>query len=129
MVSSNPPGEVSGQAAWKRTLAAFALAFAALALAACGGPARGTTLATPTFTPPGIEAQIGGIVYQQAGCAGCHGRDAKGGIGPSLKGMDANRIERAVRSGPRRMPAYSKAELADEQLTQLVLFVEAVTVR
>ena len=68
-------------------------------------------------------------MYQQAGCAGCHGRDAKGGLGPSLKGMNASRIERAVRSGPRRMPAYSEGELADEELAQLVLFVEAATVR
>lgn len=110
-------------------LGVLALAFAALVLASCGSPQSGPLLPTPTFTPPSIEAQIGGLVYAQAGCGGCHGRDAKGGIGPSLKGKDANRIERAVRSGPRRMPAYSQDDLGDEELAQLILYVDAVTAR
>ncbi len=100
-----------------------------LLVASCGGGGRPLQVFTPTATPtpPTIDAQVGQLVYAQTGCAGCHGSRAGGGIGPPLADLRPSAIVQAVRSGPGRMPSYTRAQLVDEQLDQIVEFIEAVT--
>jgi len=49
------------------------------AAAACGGGDGGPELSE--------QAREGRRLYNSSGCAGCHGREADGGVGPSLVGI------------------------------------------
>jgi mono/diheme cytochrome c family protein len=78
------------------------------------------------------ESDDGGTAQQSPGarifsfnCAGCHGVDGGGGVGPKLAGevtKDFPDIEdqiAVVRDGRRSMPAFG-GNLSDEQLRQVV---------
>jgi mono/diheme cytochrome c family protein len=71
-------------------------------------------------TPPGAS------VYA-ANCAGCHGADGGGGIGPQLAGRVVDRFPDAadqiavVTSGRGGMPAF-KGRLTPEQIDQVVAY-------
>lgn len=59
--------------------------------------------------------------WPQSPCAGCHGVSAEGGIGPALAGtaLGPAEFQAAVRQGPGSMPAYSAAELSDQDVQAL----------
>ena len=62
------------------------------------------------------DAARGASVYA-ATCAGCHGADASGGVGPALRGrgLTADEVEAVVATGRGTMPAglVSGQDLAD----------------
>ena len=70
---------------------------------------------TAAAAPPG-DAGRGSSVYA-ATCAGCHGADASGGVGPALRGsgLTADDVKAVVATGRGTMPAglVSGQELAD----------------
>ena len=65
---------------------------------------------------PRGDAGRGASVYA-ATCAGCHGADASGGVGPALRGrgLTADEVEAVVATGRGTMPAglVSGQDLAD----------------
>lgn len=66
----------------RRTTLAAVVFTAAVSTAAVACAGEETTL--PELSP---LAQEGRDLYQQTGCAGCHGRAADGGVGPNLVGI------------------------------------------
>jgi cytochrome c551 len=70
---------------------------------------------TAAAAPPGDPGR-GASVFA-ATCAGCHGADASGGVGPALRGrgLTADDVEAVVATGRGTMPAglVSGQELAD----------------
>jgi len=70
------------------------------------------------------EASTGMAIYTQ-NCARCHGGFGEGiGKNPPLQGtrLDHGQIHEIVRTGRGTMPSFS--DLSDQQIHQLVLFVE-----
>lgn len=63
--------------------------------------------------------------FARDNCASCHGEDFSGGMGPALAGtsLDEATFADTVRSGPASMPAFSKDQIADEDLTALYEFM------
>ena len=92
-------------------LLAVAAAIFALALWHPFSPSAPTAAAAP----PGDPGR-GASVFA-ATCAGCHGADASGGVGPALRdsGLAADDVEAVVTTGRGTMPAglVSGQELAD----------------
>lgn len=86
-----------------------ALAAGALLLVCCGAalPARAA------------DANAGAALVQANGCAGCHGAALRGGIGPSLVGIEARssaaRIAAAIARPVAPMPTFpfSSTQIAD----------------
>jgi len=100
-----------------------------LLLVSCGSQGGRAEPSGPTPTPPNLDVGVGQFVYVQEGCTKCHGPQAHGGVGPPLAGVSASRIERAVLSGPGRMPTYSRDQLGGARLDQLIQFIEWITAR
>ena len=65
------------------------------------------------------EQDQGRQEFATAGCATCHGPSAKGADAPALAGLSRPYTEfvRIVREGTGEMPAQSKDDVTDEQLT------------
>lgn len=74
-----------------------------------------------------------------ASCAGCHGAQAQGGLGPALNGATGSgtwtvsEFERAVREGhaPDRelaptMPRFTEAQLSDEDLMDIYAYLKSL---
>jgi ubiquinol-cytochrome c reductase cytochrome c subunit len=65
-------------------------------------------------------------------CAACHGAAADGGISgasvfvPPLAGLDGIAIAEATRVGPFEMPAFDAGVLSDEDIDDIVAYLEAV---
>ncbi len=69
---------------------------------------------------------VGRILYVRAGCAGCHGTVAQGGIvGDSLWSAEPEDIPRDLRDGPSGMPSYPEDLLSDEAIGLIVGFLAA----
>src|SRR5699024_5133872 len=70
--------------------------------------------------------QQGGRIYEQQGCAGCHGREGNGGVGPALAGDPALRNHQYVITqilyGGGGMPAFGE-ELSDQQIADVATFI------
>lgn len=137
----------------RKLILTIVLVFAVL-LAACGsastpaattapttGPAEptaaGATAATDTSVPvatdtpvPAAEgdAENGAMLFVQNGCSGCHGPQAGGGAGPTLagRGIDLERVLRAVRSGPGGMPAFDAGQVSDGDVQDLVAWLSSL---
>jgi len=99
------------------------------------GRATGEEAATVTTTvtvgeetgageqPTGTNA-AGRQVYVEAGCSACHGLNAEGtDVGPSLAGHAAAQVHQQVRSPLAQMPAYAEAQLSDEDLEKIALYI------
>ncbi len=79
--------------------------------------------AAPPGTPPAVVAATGGIdggaLYGRS-CAGCHGGDGSGGIGPRLAGTMVAKFPdpaaqiAVITDGRRGMPAFGTRLSADE---------------
>lgn len=67
---------------------------AMLTLAACGGGDEEATDSTAGDTG-GAEATAAEPIYQQS-CAGCHGGDLKGGMGPNLTKVGSKYSEEEI---------------------------------
>ena len=71
----------------------------------------------------------GGSLYRLH-CAQCHNWDGKGGAlahrenAPELHGTAPTLIAEAVRIGPGTMPVFSEAELSDEEVDDIVAYVD-----
>ena len=69
--------------------------------------------------PAGTTA-TGSEVYLNAGCSACHGLNAEGtDVGPSVAGHTVEQGHQQVRSPLAQMPAYSEAQLSEEDLDQV----------
>lgn len=86
-------------------------------------PLGGTDLAT---------IQAGHKLFEQMNCAGCHGYDAKGGMGPDLTdrywryGGTPVQIYKSIYEGrPQGMPAWGKA-LPDRSIWALTAYVQSL---
>lgn len=75
---------------------------AALAWAALGGEALAQSDEVDIEQRPPEERSVRGDTIYTRQCARCHGADGSGGIGPPLIGMEAARVDLALRTG--RMP-------------------------
>jgi cytochrome c oxidase subunit II len=85
---------------------------------------------TPTALVEAAGGIDGGAVYEQS-CAGCHGGDGSGGIGPRLAGTmvvkfpDPAAQIAVVADGRRGMPAF-KTRLSAEEIAAIVEFTRTV---
>jgi mono/diheme cytochrome c family protein len=63
--------------------------------------------------------------YEKPGCAGCHGANGEGGVGPALTRTEltANAVTQVIRNGRGAMPALKPDVLSDEALTAIVRYV------
>ena len=120
-------------------------AFLAVVVAGCGGDGEtgnqadtgaqtdtsSTTATTGTQTAPepgadaeGATSTLGREVYVQAGCGACHGQNAEGTtIGPALPGHSRDQVRHQVRAPVATMPAYSAAQISDEDLDNLAEYI------
>ena len=120
----------------RRSVVLLAIAGAAMValVAACGNatPSRFLTsiAQTPTPTPttristptsaPGVR-----LPFEAAGCGVCHGEDAEGSaIAPALAGHSAVQVRRQVRTPRDTMPAFSVEALSDDDLGEIIEFIE-----
>jgi mono/diheme cytochrome c family protein len=71
----------------------------------------------PTEPDPGVGQQV----WAQKPCAGCHGEQAQGGIGPKLAGtaLEADEVLLQVRVGAAPMPAFSAEEVSDLEVEHI----------
>ena len=65
----------------------------------------------------------GETVFNNMGCAACHGDKGQGNSGPSLKGKSAAAIKKVVRSGGKTMPAFDAASLSNADLDKVIAFL------
>jgi mono/diheme cytochrome c family protein len=86
-----------------------------LALAACGGSSSSSS------TAPTGDATAGKTAYASLPCAGCHGENAEGGVGPKLAGMQESwdRFQSTVRNGREEMPKFGTDVVSDQQLADV----------
>jgi len=74
---------------------------------------------SPTVSPASLELSDGdpvrGATVFADSCAGCHGEEATGGVGPALAGVDGAKVLVVVPAGQGAMPAGLVAgqDLAD----------------
>jgi len=61
----------------------------------------------------------------EANCNACHPGGDKG-VGPSIKGLSADRIRTATRQGKGAMPAFGADRISDKQLTDLIAYIETL---
>jgi len=124
----------------KKRLALLVLTMVAtmLAVSACGGGAAAPTTAPAAATkPPAAQpvatqpaaagnAAAGKVVFDQ-NCNSCHPNGGSG-AGPALKGknLSAQRIENQVRRGGGGMPAFSTSQISDQQLQDLVAYIQSL---
>ena len=97
-------------------------------------------LPTPTLHPsptpgPTPTRAVEQDPWAESACAGCHGDNAQGGIGPSLAGtvQPFAQFQTVVRRGAMGMPATSESQMSDQTLRALYDWlqeqVEAVAVQ
>jgi cytochrome c551/c552/sulfur relay (sulfurtransferase) DsrC/TusE family protein len=76
----------------------------------------------------------GQALFQANGCASCHGEAGEGveRLGPALPGHSREAVFRQVRDprqvpeGSVQMPAYSREQISDEELEQIVAWIESL---
>ena len=99
------------------TLFAFALVVAACgADDAASGEATGADLAARGYE-----------IFQQVGCAACHGAEGEGGVGPPLAGHTEEQVFRQVRT-PKGdvMPPFPPEKLSDDEVRAIVAWIETL---
>jgi len=74
----------------------------------------------------GVAAE-GHELFEQVGCAQCHGQNAEGGFAPGLAGRTRDQVFRQVRTPVGEMPPLSPAQVSDEDLEKIAAFIEALT--
>jgi len=111
-----------------------AVVFAALlvmAVAACGSSSSTETPAsTPATTPaaadtdaPGGGDTSVGVAVFKSNCAGCHGTDGSGGVGPDLQGEDSlDKVIGQVTNGGVDMPPF-EGQLSTAEIQSVAEYV------
>lgn len=76
------------------------------------------------------DATRGALVYNvdgaQLACVTCHGSAGTTVVGVDLKTFSANDIETAVRTGPGTMPQFSYTDLTDQQLADVIAYIQTL---
>ena len=91
-----------------------------------------TLLATCLLLTPALSAAAqehpGRAPYRQV-CQLCHGSDGRGDLGPSLVplGYDVDYVLAVVREGYSQMPPISRRELSDDDVRQVVAYLESLS--
>ncbi|HIP69984.1 MAG TPA: c-type cytochrome, partial [Anaerolineae bacterium] len=117
---------------------------AALFLAACSpSTTQPTAPAVPTDEPAAevaeadhdeeeggelsAEAEAGFELYTTVGCAGCHGAEGEGNVGPALAGHTREQVFRQVRTPQGDiMPAFSEDRLSDADVEKIVAWIDSL---
>lgn len=128
----------------RRGLPGVSVAAVLTVAASCGAAGAGSSESAGAPLPP--DAAAGRDVARDHGCAGCHGPDFAGGVGPSWVGLAGSTVElddgtavvadsayltRAI-ADPRaeRVDGYAVAmpdnDLTDEEIAQVVAYIEAL---
>ncbi len=81
--------------------------------------------ATPTPVPLSAAALRGKDVYGKQ-CQACHPDGGKG-VGPALIGLDRQIFTQITRSGKGAMPAFGQTKLSDDQLSDMVAYVDSLS--
>jgi len=105
---------------WLGSVLYASLALAtAVAISACGDGAD----SLPSASPVPTELVQGQHIFATY-CASCH----LGGIGPSLinRNLSSNKIETTVRHGAGMMPGFGAGSISDNDLSQLVDYVQSL---
>lgn len=97
--------------------------------------APGPAIPSPEqYSPTGLspeEIARGGELFR-TNCSACHNFEGSGGAlsngryAPTLKGVDNRNIYEALRTGPQDMPVFSKASLPDEDVAQIVGYLNTL---
>ncbi len=85
--------------------------------------------ATPQPTPqPKPDPATGQQLWVQKPCAGCHGLDARGVIGPKLAGttLSFEQVLSRVRKGKMPMPAFTEGEISDMELRHIYAWLRSL---
>ncbi len=82
----------------------------------------------PHVSPEHAEVALGGKLYR-AQCASCHTTAGAGGAllrqdAPSVYHTTPTETATAIRAGPGTMPAFGEAALSDEELNDVVAYVD-----
>lgn len=73
------------------------------------------------------DLEKGRSLYLAQGCAACHGADGKGTtVGPSIIGKTVEGLRRQVRKPQGSMPAYGPDRLSDEDLEEIIRYIESL---
>ncbi len=82
---------------------------------------------------PGGEEQPatgldGRALFDKFACAGCHGANGEGGVGPAINRgeLPADEIAQVVRKGRGAMMAYSSDVMSDEELEAIIGYMQAL---
>jgi mono/diheme cytochrome c family protein len=86
-------------------------------------------LSTSTPAPEGDIVALGERLYQKEaggiGCQYCHGQDARGDVGPNIRGKSLAAILQAVGTIPNMQ---MMANLTDEEFEAIAAYLETLTV-
>ena len=99
-----------------------------------------TPAATATSAPPPPTStadttadlspvELGGVLYNEKGCAACHGQNGEGktlGAGiaaPAMPGHTEGQVRRQIRGPIGIMPPFSTEEISNEELDSIVAYV------
>jgi mono/diheme cytochrome c family protein len=109
----------------KRTvlLSIVVVVLVALVVAACGGGGGGA--AAPSTQG---DAKVGAQTWASKPCAGCHGANAEGGVGPKLAGtsLSLDRVKNTVRNGRGgEMPAFSADQVSDADIANIYAWLKS----
>ena len=104
---------------------AAALFAAAIAATACGSARRAEPLVGP-FATSDPALQRGRVAYDLY-CYKCHG-DGEGALGPAINDKPLPRflMRLQVRAGLGAMPSFSRADLSDRELDDIVDYLVAI---
>jgi mono/diheme cytochrome c family protein len=82
---------------------------------------------TPSATPTPTSAPLsGGQAVFARYCNSCHPGGGRG-AGPSILGEDdEGKIRKIVRNGEKRMPGFGPMAISDEQMTELVGYIQTL---
>jgi mono/diheme cytochrome c family protein len=88
-------------------------------------PAPSPTPSLPSEPDPAVGQQL----WAQKPCAGCHGSNAEGGIGPRLAGtgLTFDQVLLQVRQGAPPMPAFTAAEISDLEVEHIVAWLKSLS--
>jgi mono/diheme cytochrome c family protein len=104
---------------------AFSVAW--IARSASGKPAPAAPAASARQSLTGAEVIGNGSALYTQYCASCHGSDAKGSFGPSLRGLALSNksIAATIENGKDPMPAFGN-QLKPQEIDALVGYVRAL---
>ncbi len=83
----------------------------------------------PEYDLAGADLARGGELYR-VNCAACHNWDGKGGAlvnrnnAPALHPVPTRQVAEAVRIGPGTMPQFTREQLDDEELDEVLAYVD-----